>query len=53
MLILSTSNWIDLGATIATMLGVGIALYTIHQSLKTSQKLTLLQGLLCSHYGQI
>lgn len=43
MLIFSTSNWIDLGAAIATMFGVGVALYTNHQSLKTSQKLTLLQ----------
>lgn len=43
MLIFSTSNWIDLGAAIATMFGVGVAPYTNHQSLKTSQKLTFLQ----------
>ncbi|TJY19356.1 hypothetical protein FCF24_12955 [Lacticaseibacillus paracasei] len=43
MLNLSISNWIDLGAAIATIFGVGAAFYTNHQSLKKSQKLTLLQ----------
>lgn len=40
---LSISNWIDLGAAIATTLGVFVALHNNNQSLKRSQKLKLLQ----------